>query len=199
MSTSASASRPDWFKTAVVGLCGLYFLRCVFTPTKWDLLDSFTLIVHEAGHPLFGIFGEFLGMAGGTLIQLIVPALFIVSFLRQGQPFSSALMWFWLGNSLLYCAVYSGDAQAQALPLFGAGDRLHDWNYMLERMHLLWATPVVSGLFRLSGALAILTGCFLGLAVAGVRLPSPARAVPRPSRPRPEATGRSFRRRGQKR
>ncbi|HEY9854864.1 MAG TPA: hypothetical protein V6D05_03940, partial [Stenomitos sp.] len=134
---------PDWFKVAVVSLAGLYFLKCALNPHKWDLLDSFTLFVHEAGHPLFGVFGEFMGMAGGTLMQLIVPAAFIVSFLRQGQPFSSTLMWFWLGNSLLYCSVYSGDAQAQALPLFGAGDRIHDWNYMLGSLNMLWATPLV--------------------------------------------------------
>lgn len=203
MATTARADGPDWFKTAIAALGGLYFMRGVFTPTKWDLLDSFTLIVHEAGHPLFGIFGEFIGVAGGTLIQLIVPVAFIVSFLRQGQPFSSALMWFWLGNSLLYCAVYSGDAQAQALPLFGAGDRIHDWNYMLDQMHLLWATSFVSGSFRLAGALTILVGCYLGLTAAGVKLPSPAlpdpaRPMPRPTRRRPEAKRRSFRRPDQK-
>lgn len=201
MSTPRALHGPDWLKTGVIVVAGLYFLRAVFTPTKWDLLDSFTLIVHEAGHPLFGLFGEFLGVAGGTLIQLIVPAAFIVSFLRQGQPFSSALMWLWLGNSLLYCSVYSGDAVAQALPLFGAGDRIHDWNYLLGTTNLLWATPIVSGGFRLLGALAILVGCFLGLTVAGVRLPMPAAprepAPRRPRRPmaaRPGRGRRGFRR-----
>ncbi len=193
MSTREATSSPDWLKAGVTIVAGLYFLRAVFTPTKWDLLDSFTLIVHEAGHPLFGIFGEFMGMAGGTLIQLIVPAAFIVSFLRQGQPFSSALMWLWLGNSLLYCSVYSGDAVAQALPLFGAGDRIHDWNYMLGTLNMLWATPIVSGGFRLLGTLAILMGCALGLLAAGIRLPAPSPAAP-VRRPRRTGQSKGFRR-----
>lgn len=194
MSTSTEAKAPDWIKTSVVVLAGLYFFKCALHPHKWDLLDGFTLFVHEAGHPLFGIFGEFMGFAGGTLMQLIVPAAFIVSFLRQGQPFSSALMWFWLGNSLLYCSVYSGDAQAQALPLFGAGDRIHDWNYMLGTTGLLWATPLVSGTFWLLGALCILAGCGLGLFAAGVRPSLPAARARSPRRS--GATGaRSFRRR----
>lgn len=196
MTSHDASSRPDWLKASITVLAGLYFLKCALDPHKWDLLDSFTLIIHEGGHPLFGIFGEFIGIAGGTLMQLIVPVAFIVSFLRQGQPFSSALMWFWLGNSLLYCSVYSADAQAQALPLFGAGDRIHDWNYMLDSTHLLWATPVVSGGFRLAGTLAILTGCYLGLAVAGVRLPSLALERPRlkPARSRQSIKKQGFRR-----
>jgi hypothetical protein len=34
-------------------------------------MDSVDLAIHEAGHPLFGIFGEFIGYAGGALMQLL--------------------------------------------------------------------------------------------------------------------------------
>ncbi|MBO9542524.1 hypothetical protein J7643_18210 [bacterium] len=163
-----SLDRP---KLVVTLLSSLYFGDVILHPTKWRLLDSFNLLVHEAGHPLFGFFGEFMGFAGGTLMQLLVPIAFLVSFYRQGQPFSSSLMLFWLGQSLINVSIYAGDAVAMELPLFGAGDRIHDWNWMLGELNLLGATPVIAGAARLLGMLSIILGCLCCLRLAGLKLP----------------------------
>ena len=31
------------------------------------------LVFHEAGHPIFGVFGRFMGVLGGSLNQVLVP------------------------------------------------------------------------------------------------------------------------------
>lgn len=37
------------------------------------VLDGANFIFHEAGHVLFSLFGEFLGILGGSLTQVIIP------------------------------------------------------------------------------------------------------------------------------
>ena len=40
------------------------------------VMDNLTLIIHEAGHTIFGIFGwRFLTVLGGTLLQILIPFL----------------------------------------------------------------------------------------------------------------------------
>ena len=56
-----------------VALALLIYLR---SADGWiPVLDSLNLVFHEAGHPLFSPFGETLHILGGTLMQLLVPAL----------------------------------------------------------------------------------------------------------------------------
>lgn len=176
-------------------LACLYFGDVMIHPDKWRLLDSFNLIVHEAGHPIFAILGEFMGFAGGTLMQLLVPAAFLVSFFRQGQPFSSALMLFWLGQSLVNVSIYAGDAATMDLPLFGAGDRIHDWNWMLGELNLLGATPLIAGSFRLLGLSCIVLGALACFSLAGLKLaPSAEDVTSRSRRSGRPLRGKSFRR-----
>jgi hypothetical protein len=155
--------RPDPFKAVGVILAGLYFFPSLIDPGHWRLLDWLNLLVHEAGHPIFGIFGEFPGCAGGTIAQILMPILFINYFYRQGQRFSSAIAGCWLGESILNVSHYAADAQALELPLFGAGDRIHDWNWMLDTLNILPATPFIAGLIRLVGTLVLLAGLWFGL------------------------------------
>lgn len=43
----------------------------------WTLVHAFDLLVHEAGHFFFRFFGRFMMIAGGSLLQLLLPALFV--------------------------------------------------------------------------------------------------------------------------
>src|ERR1051326_4593317 len=54
---------------------GLLLLFLAFHWGQLTLLDNVHLPIHEGGHLLFGWLGETLGLWGGTLLQLIVPAL----------------------------------------------------------------------------------------------------------------------------
>jgi hypothetical protein len=147
--------RKDRIKLTVALLAAVYFGWCAFDPYRWHFIDGVDLIIHEAGHVIFMPFGEFVSIAGGSLFQVIVPAVFAGYFFRQRQFWSAALVLFWLGQSMLNVAVYAGDAVALQLPLIGGDDSIHDWNYMLDRLGMLQSTQTISGLIRLCGTVII--------------------------------------------
>ena len=147
--------KKDPVKLVVALLFAAYFGWCAFDPHRWHFIDGVNLLIHEAGHVVFMPFGEFVSVAGGSLFQLIVPAAFAAYFFRRAQPFSGALVLFWLGQSMLNVAVYAGDALALELPLIGGEDSLHDWNYMLDSLGMLKSTRAVAGLIRLCGTAII--------------------------------------------
>jgi hypothetical protein len=124
----------SWLWSAVLGVAAIYF---VVNRGDYTLLDAFELAIHEAGHLFFAPFGEFLRMAGGTLLQLIVPVALVFGFFkgeyRPGVQFSLFL----LGHSLLNVSVYAQDARTQWLPLVGGPNARHDWNWMLGTLGLL--------------------------------------------------------------
>jgi hypothetical protein len=108
-------------------------------------------------------FGQFVVIAGGSLFQVIVPAVFAGYFFYNRQPFSGALVLFWVGESLLNVSVYAGDAVVQQLPLLGGQDSGHDWNYLLEDKGLLGSTRQIAGAIRLAGTAVIVTGLVLAI------------------------------------
>ncbi len=54
-------------------LC-IYFLWIAFNPMQGNFLDLVDLPIHETGHLIFRLFGEFMMIAGGSLFQVIFPA-----------------------------------------------------------------------------------------------------------------------------
>lgn len=98
------------------------------------------LVFHEAGHVLFSAFGsEFLTIAGGTLMQLIIPALAFGAFMMSRNIFGAAVGLWWFAGSLMDCAPYIFDARRGVLPLLGGttGSEhpdYHDWSNMLRRL-----------------------------------------------------------------
>ncbi len=126
-----------------------------------SIMVWFDLIIHEAGHPIFGLLGNrWIGFAGGTLMQLLMPLPFYFSFLRQRQPKSADFCIFWFATNFLGIGPYMADARAQVLPLIGGGE--HDWTYLLDSVGLLR--------FDLQlGAYAVFAGC-LCFALCGYSL-----------------------------
>lgn len=145
-------SRP---KLIVAVITSLYFFWCAYDPYQWHFIDGVNLIIHEAGHFIFGFFGEFIMIAGGSLFQVIMPALFVSYFWYNEKYYSAALVLFWVGESILNVSVYAGDAVALQLPLLGGQDSVHDWNYLLSSLNLLPATAKIAGAIRLLGTIAI--------------------------------------------
>ncbi len=45
-------------------------------------LHGVNLVFHEAGHLIFGFFGQFVGVLGGSLNQVLIPAICVVAFVR---------------------------------------------------------------------------------------------------------------------
>ena len=113
--------------TALLGAAAAYF---VVTRHDYSFMDSIDLVIHEAGHIFFAFFGEFIRMAGGTLLQIILPAGLAAYFYINSYRLGHQIMLFWLGQSLLNVSVYAADARSQVLPLLGGSRVTHDWHYM---------------------------------------------------------------------
>jgi hypothetical protein len=154
---TAGMSRP---KLVVAVIATLYFFWCAYDPYQWHLIDGVNLVIHEAGHLIFSPFGEFMMIAGGSLFQVIMPALFVGYFWYNRKYYSAALVLFWVGQSILNVSVYAGDSLALQLPLLGGQDSVHDWNYLLNSLNLLPATAKIAGAIRLLGTIAIALAAF---------------------------------------
>ncbi|MGI9164836.1 MAG: hypothetical protein ACR2G5_00345 [Pyrinomonadaceae bacterium] len=100
----------DPLKLIVAVIASAYFFWCAYDPSQWHLIDGVNLLIHEAGHFVFRPFGEFMMIAGGSLFQVIMPALFVAYFLYLTKFYSAALVLFWVGESILNVSVYAGDS-----------------------------------------------------------------------------------------
>ncbi len=118
-------------------------------------LHGVNLVFHEAGHLIFGFFGRFVAVLGGSLNQVLIPTVCVVVFLRTRQRASAAVALFWTGQSLTDVAVYAADGRAMALPLLADG-LIHDWNYLLGVTGLLHRAETLGRLMFGAGALLML-------------------------------------------
>ena len=84
--------------------------------------------------------GEFLAVAGGTILQLGVPLMLAMFFIFQRQIPGTAFCMFFFFEQFLPISAYMADARAQDLPLITVGDSdyvIHDWNYLFGRLGVL--------------------------------------------------------------
>ncbi len=143
-----------WFPSLIILLLSIYFL---VNRGEFTFLDMYHLIVHEAGHFILGFFGNFIMMTGGTIMQLLIPALLILYFFQSRMRVLFQLGLFLEGHSFINVSVYAGDAQAMKLRLFGPPGAKHDWNTILTQLDILEYTPTVALFFLLlAGACFIL-------------------------------------------
>src|SRR5512145_1552939 len=109
---------------AFAAVAALFLVEATSEEGWVPILDSLNLVFHEAGHPLFGIFGETIGFLGGTLMQLLVPLLVVGACWYKRQSAAIGLAGTWFFENFLNIARYMADARAQLLPLVGGGE--HD-------------------------------------------------------------------------
>jgi len=163
-------NQEPWKPVSLFGLLGaaafaVYIAYWTWFGDGWvPLVDDANFGVHEAGHPLVGLFSARLAVYGGTLAQLLLPAVCMLEFWRRRETLSYALCGIWLGQSLLNVARYVADARAMRLPLASFGEHaLHDWNLILSRWGLLQQDIVLANGLRAVAWLGIAAGLgFLG-------------------------------------
>lgn len=118
------------------------------------------LVFHEAGHVIFRLFGEFMTIAGGTMMQLIMPAVLCGALLvKNRDPFGAAIGLWLLGVSLLDCAPYAYDALHPKLILLGGHtgeEGGHDWINMLSDLGMLKRAQGIGWMIHKAGALVVL-------------------------------------------
>lgn len=101
------------------------------------LVDHVNLLFHEGGHGIFSLFGKFLYTLGGSIMQVLIPVLFIFYFLTHKQRIGVQLSLVYLAQNLMNIGVYAADARAHRLPLIGGNKVYHDWTYLLGKMKIL--------------------------------------------------------------
>jgi hypothetical protein len=119
-----------------------------------QFLHGVNLIFHEAGHILFMPFGRFMTILGGSLNQILIPAIISGYFFFKGQKYSGAVTLFWVGENFWDVSVYASDGRDAVLPLLGGGDTdSHDWLNLLSMMGLTNHAQLVGSLIYGVGTL----------------------------------------------
>jgi CBS-domain-containing membrane protein len=99
------------------------------------------LVFHEAGHLIFSPLGQFMSVVGGSLMQVLIPVVCAIAFIKQEQPFGAAICVWWAGQNLVDLAPYIADARALQMVLLGgrtgAEVEGHDWEYILTRLRII--------------------------------------------------------------
>ena len=130
----------------------------------WEMSATFMhgimVPFHEFGHLLFMPFGEFMSLAGGSLIQWLMPLGFLLHFsFRNKDNFTASLMLWWMGTQFLDLAPYAWDARVpQHILLTGrTGDTgAHDYIDMLGTLGLLNSAHGVARVMHATGLLVMI-------------------------------------------
>lgn len=150
----------DWrpVSRAVLLIASAFYLLFLFQAARGTgvllMMDLVFVPIHEGGHLLFRFFGEFLAVAGGTILQLAVPLMLATFFIFQRQIPGAAFCMFFVFERFLPISTYMADARAQELPLLTVGDGdyiIHDWAYLFGRLGVLEHDTEIAHAVRILG------------------------------------------------
>jgi hypothetical protein len=150
---------PRWALWSWVVFYALFLYQAARGQGFLRLIDGVFVPIHEGGHVIFHIFGDFMSIAGGTLMQLLAPFLLAAYFLFRRQPQGVAFCLFFLFEQFLPIATYMADARAQDLPLLSLGsgeDVIHDWNFLFGHLGVLSRDTQIAGFTRFAGWLGMI-------------------------------------------
>ena len=161
-------------RAALLVVFGLWGLRlCWMDYRDGELMTSFIhgplLVFHEAGHVLFRPFGEWMAVLGGSLFQLLLPAILCGALLLKNRdPFGASIGLWLLGVSVMDVAPYMYDAWEPRLTLLGGGtgnDSFHDWIYLFDSMNQLHHAQRIGGATHAVGVAVVLLALAWGAGV----------------------------------
>jgi hypothetical protein len=136
------------------------FIKHLISTQYSSILGPLNLGIHELGHLLFSFLSQTMQIAGGTLLQILVPVLAMFNFYRQKDFFAIALCFGWLSTNFFGIAVYIADARRLELPLvapFGGGDNtVHDWEFLLSKMHVIQFDIFIASIVRIFAVVAMM-------------------------------------------
>jgi hypothetical protein len=136
----------DWHPVhrAILAIAAAFYSLFLYQAVRGSgpmlMIDLVFVPIHEGGHLLFRFFGEFLAVAGGTILQLAVPLMLAAFFIFHRQIPGTAFCMFFFFEQFLPVATYMADARAQELPLLTVGDSdnvIHDWAYLFGKLGVL--------------------------------------------------------------
>ena len=125
----------DWrWRAGVLALLVWQAARPLRDSESWHLFRGISFGAHELGHLFFGFAGEWMAIAGGSVMQLAVPLGAIGAMYATSRDwFGMAAAGTWLAASVADLAPYIADARAQELDLvsFSPDGGGHDWHFLL--------------------------------------------------------------------
>jgi len=131
------------------------------------------LVFHEAGHVLFRPLGEWMMVLGGSLGQLIMPAILAGALLvKNRDPFGASIGLWFFGVSLLDVAPYVYDALHPQLMLLSGmtgEEGGHDWIFLLTSLGLLSKAQIIGAVVHKLGALVVILSLAWGAWVLRVQ------------------------------
>lgn len=134
-----------------------------------SFLHNVNLPFHEAGHLLFKPFGRVIHSLGGTLGQLLMPLICLLTLLlKQRDPFGASVCLWWIGENFLDIAPYADDARRLTLPLVGGNVGyaspygFHDWQFILTETGLLDKDHAIAAGFKGLGILLMIAAMAWG-------------------------------------
>ncbi len=126
-----------WFSIVFIPFCWVLMVQ-FWMALKWEisfawlydyplfltpfflLIDGFLLIIHEAGHTFFSVFGSrFLTILGGTLLELLIPFLIAVYGWFNYKQIIAQIGLLLTGFAWLETSAYAADPMARRMPLLG--------------------------------------------------------------------------------
>jgi hypothetical protein len=160
-----ATGRSPWWRLPLFGFLAIQVLRHLRSMEDRTLFSGIVFGAHEFGHLFFAFFGEWMGIAGGSLMQLLIPIGAAAVVYRSRDWFGIAACGVFLAASLADVSWYIADARTQDLDLvsFSPDGAVHDWNYLLGSMGLLRHEMLVARLARFTGFLVLLASTILAL------------------------------------
>ncbi|HSN68000.1 MAG TPA: hypothetical protein VLV48_02060 [Thermoanaerobaculia bacterium] len=151
----AWAAGRSWMVRAPLVLYLAYaVVRYIADEDYSSLFAPLSLGLHELGHLIFGFLPFFLVALAGSAVEVIVPLLGMVMFLRQPDYFGVGVLGAWLSFNLFGIARYIADSRDQlnVYVTVGGGDAQHDWEYILDSLGLLQQDKAIGGLVSILAA-----------------------------------------------
>jgi hypothetical protein len=118
------------------------------------VIDTIDLFIHEGGHGIFRILGQFMHFLGGSLIQFIIPVTTIIVFLRTSGPRTLMVTLYWLGQNMMNVSIYIGDATKQQLTLISR-HAMHDWRWLCGYMGIMDSAEDLAAVVAFFGTLCL--------------------------------------------
>jgi hypothetical protein len=155
---SDQASDPLTFAGRVVVFLALLWWGKSFVviplETNYAGVSFFHLVnlpFHEAGHLIFMPFGRFMMFLGGSITQILMPVVCLVTFLvKTRDSFGASVALWWTAENFMDVAPYINDARALDLMLLGGvtGKETdgHDWENILGMLGWLQYDHVLAHL-----------------------------------------------------
>lgn len=179
-----AAGRSFWWRLILFLLLLMDTWGPLNTPGDRTIFSGIIFGAHEFGHLFFAFMGEWMGIAGGSLMQLLLPIGAAAVVLRSKDWFGLAVCGLFLAASLGDLSWYIADARAEELDLvsFSPDGAIHDWNYLLARAKMLNLDTGIAQLTRFAGGLVVLASTALALRLcwwmATLKPPTEAETAP---------------------